>query len=414
LQKKYRWDGWEGTVKPKKTSTFFVALFGAFIGAGLMIFVYQYILQGTAWENHRSDIVGNQHTTGPSASEHVRPPDGLSSPTPTLAGVSVSDVVARVADGIVGVINLSSAEDFWSRTGTAVIQGSGSGIIFKDTGNALWIATNHHVIEGAQAVDILLADGERMRAHILGSDRLSDLAVLSIPKPDGHRYTVLRFGNSDALKPGDATIAIGNPLGLDYLRTVTAGVISATNRSIPQDVSGEGEIDWELDVLQTDAAINPGNSGGALINMAGEVIGVASAKISEVGVEGIGFAIPSNTAYPVLEKLAQTGRIERAYMGLTPKDLTAFASEHKDGTFLLPTNVDTGVVVIGIESGGPAARAGLQEMDVIVQLDDAVVPTSAALRKYLYAHKQPGDMVRVTFYRDGRKEERLVKLGKMP
>ncbi|PTQ57457.1 MAG: Serine protease, DegP/HtrA, do-like [Candidatus Carbobacillus altaicus] len=414
------WDGWTREVTPRRSSSFFTALFGALLGAGLMILLFQFGITGKGWalngteqDTHRPEgpNASTQDATAPEIREGVQE---VRAPTPALAGLSVSDIVASVADGVVGVINLSQAEDFWSRTGTTFIQGSGSGIIFEDTGEALHIATNHHVIEGAHSVEILLPDGERVRTKILGSDRLSDLAVLSIPKKEGRRYTVLTFGNSDDLKPGDATIAIGNPLGLDYLRTVTAGVISATNRSIAQDLSGRGEVDWELDVLQTDAAINPGNSGGALINMAGEVIGIASAKISEVGVEGIGFAIPSNTAYPVLKTLLREGRIERAYMGITPKDLTAFESQHKDGTFFLPDHIDTGVVVIGLDSGGPAEQSGIREMDVIVQLDDVPVPTSAAFRKYLYTHKKPGDTVHVTFYRDGKEREGLVKLGKMP
>ncbi|QZA32998.1 trypsin-like peptidase domain-containing protein [Hydrogenibacillus sp. N12] len=326
---------------------------------------------------------------------------------------AVSDVVERTEVGVVGVVNLAEQPGFWERRTAPLLQGTGSGIIFADDGRSLFVATNHHVIEGAGAVEVVFPDGSRAPATVRGADRLSDLAVLQVSRPAGP-YAVLPFGDSDRLRVGEPAIAIGNPLGLEYSRTVTVGVISATNRSIPVDLAGDGHVDWELDVVQTDAAINPGNSGGALLNIAGQVIGISSAKISEVGVEGIGFAIPSNFARPVLEALATAGRVVRPYLGIGVKDLQEFSSDDWATTLRLPRGVTEGVVLVDVAPGSPAAGAGLKELDVIVALDGQPTPTGAVLRKWLYTKKRPGDAVRIAFFRDGVRREATAVLGTMP
>ncbi|MBE3597071.1 MAG: trypsin-like peptidase domain-containing protein [Hydrogenibacillus sp.] len=390
-------------------SGFWPALFGGVIG-GLIVF-----LASAGWGDVIADR-GVRRAPPPAAlSESETPARQGPAPTPVAVEVTsaVSDVVSRVEDGIVGVVNLARQSDFWSRKSGVVMQGTGSGIIFHDDGSRLWIATNHHVIEEAGGVEVVLPDGRRLGADILGADRLSDLAVLAIPRPTS-AYAVLTFGDSDRVRVGEPAIAIGNPLGLDYSRTVTVGVVSATNRTIPLDLNGDGHVDWELDVIQTDAAINPGNSGGALLNIAGQVIGIASAKISEVGVEGIGFAIPSNSARPILQALSAVGRVERPYLGIGPKDLQEFEADDWRGTLHLPADVRQGVVLVDVTPLGPADRAGLREMDVIVGLDGVPIGASVALRKYLYTQKQVGDTIRIVYYRDGERREATATLGRMP
>lgn len=324
----------------------------------------------------------------------------------------VSNVVAEVKDSVVGVVNLQRDTDLWTRKSTVIEAGTGSGVIFDRNDDTIYIVTNNHVVEGATEVEVVLSDGNRVRADIKGADPLTDLAVLSIHGFDG-KNTPLPFGDSDSLKAGEPAIAIGNPLGLDFSRTVTVGVISSTQRSIPQDLDEDGSVDWEMDVIQTDAAINPGNSGGALINILGQLVGINSAKISEVGIEGMGFAIPINEARPIIYELLERGGIQRPYIGLTPKDLQEIDSYHWDKSLTLPKGLHTGVVAIDVATGGPAARGGLRELDVIVELDGVAISTSADLRAHMYKNKKPGDSMDVTYYRDGKKATATIVLGQM-
>ena len=189
-------------------------------------------------------------------------------------------------------------------------RGTGSGVIYDKSG---LIATNNHVVEGASEIIVSLTDGRSVKGKVLGADAATDLAVVKI---DENNLPVADFGDSSTLQVGEPAIAIGNPLGLEFRGSVTAGVISALNRSIQL---GERKFD----LIQTDAAINPGNSGGALVNAEGEVVGINSAKIAVSGVEGIGFAIPINSAKPILDELAKKGRVVRPYIGasLVDKDI---------------------------------------------------------------------------------------------
>lgn len=325
----------------------------------------------------------------------------------------VSDVVERVQNSIVGVVNLQGGlSDFWDRSDSAFEAGTGSGVIFEKRDDIVYIVTNYHVIEDATDVEVVLANGERVKAEVKGTDPLTDLAVLSI-LATGNDAQPLPLGDSDKLKSGEPAIAIGNPLGLDFSRTVTLGIISSTQRSIPQDVDGDGAVDWEMDVIQTDAAINPGNSGGALLNINGQLIGINSAKISDIGIEGMGFAIPINDARPLIYELLERGTIRRPYIGLTPKDLQEVDSYHWENSLTLPKDVTTGVVVIEVAPRGPASLAGLLELDVIVEMDGQPIQSAADLRGYLYKNKSVGDTVEVTFYRDGRLQTTTVQLGEM-
>src|SRR5690606_36487893 len=178
---------------------------------------------------------------------------------------------------------------------------------------------------------------------------------------DGSKVqTIAEFGDSDVLKQGETVIAIGNPLGLDFSGSVTTGVVSGTDRAVPVDLNGDGQEDWQAEVLQTDAAINPGNSGGALVNLAGQLVGINSMKIATSQVEGIGFSIPINSALPVINQLETTGEMVRPAMGITLIDLAQVPSSYRQDTLNLPEDITSGVVVSSVVGGSAAHEAGMQ------------------------------------------------------
>ncbi|MFE8700158.1 S1C family serine protease [Cytobacillus sp. FJAT-54145] len=310
---------------------------------------------------------------------------------------SIADMVENASKAIVGVVNLQEQPNRFSGTTTSVESGSGSGVIFKKTENSAYIITNNHVIEGAGQIEVSLANGERVSATLVGADALTDLAVLKInPK---YVTTVIEFGDSATLRAGDEVLAIGNPLGLEFSRTVTQGIVSAVDRTISVSTSA-GE--WDLNVIQTDAAINPGNSGGALINTNGQVIGINSLKIAESGVEGLGFAIPSNDLLPIVNEMIETGQVERPYMGVSLGNLEEISPVYLQE---LPENVTNGVMVTYIDPYSSAAKAGLTVQDVIVGINDTEINDANELRKYLYSEVKVGDKVTVKVYRDGELKE---------
>lgn len=227
--------------------------------------------------------------------------------------------------------------DFFNRT-QLMERGTGSGVIYDKAG---YIATNNHVVEGASEIIVSLPDGRTVKGKVLGADAVTDLAVVKI---DADNLTVATFGDSDTLQVGEPAIAIGNPLGLEFRGSVTAGVISALNRSIEV-----GERKFNL--IQTDAAINPGNSGGALVNADGEVVGINSAKVAVSGVEGIGFAIPINTAKPILQELAERGRIARPYLGASLMD-----QEIAD-RYGFEINLHGGIFLVKVVPGSPGSKS---------------------------------------------------------
>ncbi len=318
----------------------------------------------------------------------------------------VTKVVNKVSNAVVGIVNIQEAS-FWSEGGEA---GTGSGVIYKKEGNKAYIVTNHHVVEGASRVEVSLSDGTKVPARLLGSDVWTDLAVLEIDAK--HVTNVAEFGNSDVVKVGEPVIAVGNPLGLQFAGSVTQGIISGVNRTIPIDIDQDGIPDWHAEVLQTDAAINPGNSGGALVNIEGQVIGINSMKIAQEAVEGIGLSIPINYAKPIIADLEKFGQVRRPYMGVELRSLSDIPAYHWQQTLHLPANVKEGVAILQVVPGSPAAQAGLREFDVIVALDDEKIADVIELRKHLYNRKQIGDTMKVTFYRDDKKQTVTLKLAK--
>ncbi|MEK4762539.1 trypsin-like peptidase domain-containing protein [Viridibacillus sp. FSL E2-0187] len=332
----------------------------------------------------------------------------------TEVTTDVTGAVEKVAGAVVGITNIQeSTQDFWSQAEpTTQEAGSGSGVIYKKVGDTAYIVTNNHVVEGAKRLEVTLADGSKAEAKLIGSDVWTDLAVISISSKKVN--TVATFGNSDVLKQGETVIAIGNPLGLDFSGSVTTGVVSGKDRTVPVDLNGDNEPDWQAEVLQTDAAINPGNSGGALVNLAGEVIGINSMKISESTVEGLGFAIPINSAIPVINELQKSGKVERPSMGVSLIDLTNVPAFHQTRTLKLPAEITEGIVISSVVKNSSAEKAGLEQYDVIVEIDGQKVDNSIELRKHLYNKKKVGDKLKVKAYRGGEIIEKELTLTNSP
>lgn len=328
--------------------------------------------------------------------------------TATEVTTDITTAVERVSDAVVGITNIQEITDFWNQRSMEREAGSGSGVIYKVDGDKAYIITNYHVVEKAKQLEVTLADGMKEEATLVGSDIWTDLAVVSISSENVD--TVAEFGDSDVLKQGETVIAIGNPLGLDFYGSVTTGVVSGKDRAVPVDLNADGVQDWETEVLQTDAAINPGNSGGALINIAGDLIGINSMKIAESTVEGLGFAIPINSVIPIIQELEVNGEVRRPTMGIGLLDLTEVPAFYQQQTLKLPEEVTTGVVVSEVVKGSPADKAGVQQYDVIVEMDGEKIENSIDLRQHLYNETDIGDTLMLKVYRQGKIVELELKL----
>ena len=276
--------------------------------------------------------------------------------------------IDEVSKAIVGIVNLQQ-QDIWTPNETA---GTGSGIIYKKENGKAYVVTNNHVVAGAEEVEVDLNDDKRLKAKVLGTDALTDLAVLEI---DGSDIDVIaNLGSSGDLSVGETVFAIGNPLGLEFSGSVTKGIISGLDRSIEVDTDGDNRPDWITEVIQTDAAINPGNSGGALINIDGEVIGINSMKIAQSAVEGIGFSIPMDAALPVMEQLETNGEVARPFIGITTVPVNQVPLQYQDRVGL-PEDSEGGMVIADVQAGSPADKAGLQQFDVITKINGHEITT---------------------------------------
>nr|AYM52338.1 serine protease HtrA/DegQ/DegS family protein [Hyalangium minutum] len=273
-----------------------------------------------------------------------------------------------------------------------VLRGAGSGFIIDPSGTVL---TNNHVVEGAIDIRVKIMDGRQFDAKVLGTDPLTDVAVLQLQGKDVKELPVVRLGDSEAVRVGDWVLAIGNPFGLSS--SVSLGILSAKARDIQA-----GPYD---DFLQTDAAINPGNSGGPLFNMKGEVIGINTAIVGDGA--GIGFAVPSNLVKALVPQLEKEGTITRGWLGVGVQDLNAALAEAMN----LP--VREGAIVLNVDEGSPAARAGLELDDTIVALDGKPITSAGALTRTV-ALMPPGTEVTLTLYRKGQRQERKLTLDTRP
>ncbi|MBU5467536.1 S1C family serine protease [Virgibacillus sp. MSJ-26] len=317
----------------------------------------------------------------------------------------LSTDVEETSKAVVGVSRLQK-ENIWEPNQET---GTGSGIIYKKEDGKAYVVTNHHVVDGAEELEITLNNDETIPGKVLGSDELADLAILEI---DGSKIdTVAKLGSSEDLNVGETVIAIGNPLGLEFSNSLTKGIVSGVNRSVSVDTTGDRQPDWTTEVIQTDAAINPGNSGGALINTEGEVIGINSMKIAEQAVEGIGFAIPIDSAKPLMEQLETDGEIARPYVGISAAALEEVPPAYQEN-IALPKDVKDGLVIANVEAGSPADKAGLQQFDVITKINGEDVTSFLDLRKFLYDKANIGEKIKINYYRNGEKDTANLELTK--
>jgi len=308
---------------------------------------------------------------------------------------AVTQSVQKVAPSVVTVVGTIPGQNtFFGVTGDQTV--SGSGVFISNEG---YIITNNHVVEGTKEVSIILSDGTDQKATVVGTDPYSDVAVL---KTDGTVPAVATLGNSDELNPGESVIAIGSPLG-NFKNTVTVGVVSATGRSI--DTGNGYQIE---NLIQTDAAINHGNSGGPLVDLAGEVIGINTLVVRNTNsgdvAEGLGFAIPVNTAQAVAQQIIQMGYFSRPYMGINFQPINPdIATQYN-----LPAQ--WGVYVTKVADNSPASDAGLQQGDIIVKLGNITLDESHSYVNTLFTFK-PGDQITLNVLRDGRDTQLQITLG---
>lgn len=311
----------------------------------------------------------------------------------------------KVSDAVVSVLN-------FSQTGKDSFQeaSEGSGVIYKKSGDAAYVVTNNHVINGAAQIQVMLHDGQKVTATLVGKDAMTDLAVLKIAADKV--TTTAAFGDSNKIQVGQKVLAIGSPLGSQYASSVTEGIISAKKRLV-ESSSEDGQNYGGSTVIQTDAAINPGNSGGPLINFAGQVIGINSMKLSSsasgTSVEGMGFAIPSNQVVDIVNKLVKYGQVTRPAIGIGLVELSAVTVDDQKSLLKIPDTVKGGVVVMSLTPNGPAAKAGIQKYDVITGIDGKTVTGQADLREELYKHDL-NDTVTITYYHQAEKKTVKVKL----
>lgn len=305
----------------------------------------------------------------------------------------VEAIAKNVGPAVVGVANFQSSRGFSFDSNLQEV-GSGSGFIIDAKKG--YIATNNHVIEGAQKITVSLSDGRTVDAKLIGADPRTDLAVLQIS--DTSNLTAVTIGDSSKVQVGESVVAIGNPGGDEFARSVTTGVISATNRNL--DLQGEASYN----LIQTDAAINPGNSGGPLVNYQGQVIGINSAKYAQTGFEGMGFAIPISDAMPTLQQLIDTGVAKHPALLVTTDD------QYND--YAKVNSKPQGAYISGVQLNGPAGKAGIQRGDIITKVDNVQIQNSSDLVRELYKHKV-NEKVSITFIRDGQTKNVDVTLGEL-
>ncbi|QDP42062.1 PDZ domain-containing protein [Radiobacillus deserti] len=318
---------------------------------------------------------------------------------------SIQQAIQQNTEAVVGVSNIQNTS-LWSESEAS---GTGSGVIYKKEDGKAYVVTNYHVVEGANELEVVMANGDKVQAKLLGGDELSDLAVLEM---DGSKVKqVANLGSSSSLEVGQTVIAIGNPLGTEFAGSVTKGIISGLNRSVEMDLNSDGQADWTTEVIQTDAAINPGNSGGALINANGEVVGINSMKIAQEAVEGIGFAIPMDTAKPIIQQLEENGHVDRPFIGISAVALSTVPERNKQQTLKLGEDVTDGVVIAQVQVNSPADEASLKKYDVITKINDHAITNMMDLKQYLYGSTEIGDKIEITYYRDGQKQKTSLTLG---
>lgn len=313
----------------------------------------------------------------------------------TKISSDVSELVQRSEKKVVSVISNHDRNQV----------GSGSGAVYKRDKEEIFIITNHHVIEAGNAFQIVFASGEVQEAELVGSDVYTDLALLKVNADVDCEAFV--NANSDLVQKGEYVIAMGSPLGVEYQGSVSGGLISGTNRKMAMDIDKDNISDWDINVLQTDAAINPGNSGGPLINMAGELLGINSMKIADEAVEGFGFAIPINEVLPIIIQLEEKGEVIRPILGVSIYPMSSLSTWEK--LYLGIRNNIEGLYISEVSRHSPAASAGMKRGDILIALDDTQVKDMKTFRQILY-RKNIGEQIKLKYIRGTKTYEKSVVL----
>lgn len=354
-----------------------------FLLSGVLIML---MLAGTYWLfSPKEENIPNQNA------ERMN----VASPT-QLQGESVSfpaeNMLEETLKCVVGISSADSSKGVTNQTQWYM----GSGIIASSDG---YIITNQHVV-GARPgrIEVTLYNGETLEGKTVWSESSLDLAIVKI---DGENYPFCKLGNAGELRVGENVFAIGNPLSMQFQRTVTAGIVSALGRSISIE-NENGEQSYMEDLIQTDASINPGNSGGPLVNSRGEVVGINTVKVSSA--EGMGFAVPINACVPVVERLGQKGNFRTPYLGLYA--YTPEAARYLD----VADDMHEGLFVVKLDSSGPAFKAGIRYGDILTEVNGKKVDTMLSLREELYKF-QSGDIVKISIIRQGLQKTVSVRLS---
>ena len=316
----------------------------------------------------------------------------------TVTDTGIADSVEKLYDAVVVVGAY--------KNGTLSV--SGTGFVYDEDEKYAYILTNSHVVEGSSSIKVKFSNEKIENVELVGNDSYSDIAVLKIDKDKVLK--VASIGDLENLRVGDTVFTIGAPLDDTYSWSVTRGILSGKDRLV--DISGSrsnSNSDFVMNVLQTDASINSGNSGGPLANANGEVIGITNMKLVSEGVEGIGFAIPIDDAVNYAKQLREKGKIERAFIGISMLNSSETYNLARYNISIDPSI--EGAVVIYTQEDTPASKAGLQQGDVIIKIEDNEVKSVAKLKYYLYKHS-PGDKVKLTYIRNGKTEAVTIELGK--
>ncbi len=365
--------------RPRFFSTMAVALVSALLGGILAIGV------GPSLYGNRQPGANPVTLT-----QGAPPPVNVSGQT----DFPVVEIAKKVGPAVVGIANFQMSSGLLGGRSLSEV-GSGSGFVI-DAQNG-YILTNYHVIDQAQKLVVSLADGRNLEAKPIGGDSRTDLAIIKIS--DTKNLTAVQFGDSTKLQVGEPVVAIGNPGGQEFARSVTTGVVSATNRIL----NLQGESSFNL--IQTDAAINPGNSGGPLVNYGGQVIGINSAKNQEPGFEGMGFAIPISDALPTIQQLIQKGYASH------PALLVSIDSRY-NAEYAAQQGWPEGAYIAKVSPGGPADKAGIQNGDIISKVNGTPIRNSSELTHELFKYKA-GDKVSVTIFRNGKTTDVQVVLTEL-
>lgn len=316
----------------------------------------------------------------------------------SITDTGIAEAVDKVYDSVVVVSTYNDNSKI----------ASGTGFVYKTDKDKAYILTNNHVIEKGTNIKVTFTNEKEVDVKVVGSDKYADIAVLSLKKDE--IISVAELGKSEDLKLGDTVFAVGAPLDDAYSWTVTRGILSGKNRLVEVSTESTRSSDWVMSVLQTDAAINSGNSGGPLSNANGEVIGITSLKLVSSGVEGMGFAIPIETAVDYANKIINGEEITQPYLGISMVNVADAYYSREYYAYISKLNITSGVLVTTVESNSDAEKAGIKANDIILEIDGKPTKSLAFLRYELYKHSI-GDKIKVKVNRDGDLKELTVKLN---